>query len=94
MQFRVVKFPTGAETSIVASIIVPVIWPLAIKFVAVNDVTVGSMEAAPYPLVWPALNMSAYILPAQKKKRGIFVFNKFLGQRNRTRRERSSVLPL
>ena len=51
--------------SIVASIVSAVIWPLAIKLVAVNDVTVGSIEAAPYPLVGPLENIA--ITRAEKK---------------------------
>ena len=60
-----VKFPTGAETSMMASIVSAVIWPLVTKLVAVNDVTVGSIEAAPYPLVGPLENICYY--PRRKK---------------------------
>ena len=69
-----VKFPTGAETSIVASIMSAVIWPLAIKLVAVRLVTVGSIEAAPYPLVGPLENICYY--PRRKKKRGIYAISR------------------
>ena len=78
MQLRVVKFPTGAETSIVASIMSAVIWPLAIKLVAVRLVTctVGSIEAVPYPLVGPLLNMSVYYTRAEKRSAAFTAFRK------------------
>ena len=65
-----VKFPTGAETSMMASIVSAVIWPLVTKLVAMRLVTVGSIEAAPYPFVGPLENICYY--PRRKKKRGIY----------------------
>ena len=69
-----VKFPTGAETSIVASIMSAVIWPLVMKLVAVNDVTVGSIEAAPYPLVGPLENI--VITRAEKSRRLVYAISR------------------
>ena len=60
-----VKCPTGAEISMMASIVSAVIWPLVTKLVAVRLVTVGSIEAAPYPLVGPLENIA--ITRAEKK---------------------------